>query len=171
MIQVCLYHFWLIVVITNRENAMVRRMELQGIANSLNGSFISRNNDFRGYWSIGQLKLFTNNSGNDRVEFSLPTKQAFAHAELLNSVEQHYTRILEKLLNKQKVPLLWVKEVNIVLDFSPIVKTSQLAECVTSGDPFRCECQIIDDKGRTYSSVHYGRCQPHSTRREIRSTR
>ena len=36
---------------------MARRIEPRGIANAINGSFVSRNNDFAGYWTIGQLKL------------------------------------------------------------------------------------------------------------------
>jgi len=35
---------------------MARRSELKGIAIAINGSFVSRNNDFNGYWSIGQIK-------------------------------------------------------------------------------------------------------------------
>ena len=150
---------------------MARRNELQGIANSLNGSFISRNNEFRGYWSIGQLKTFAMSSDKKIVRISIPTRNAYAHCELLNSIERHYARIFEKLLNKQKIPAFWVKEANIILDFGTIVNNSQLLECVTSGQPFRCECQITDDKGRTYSSIHYGRCLPHSSKRELRSTR
>ncbi|MEI1646422.1 hypothetical protein QJN88_22845, partial [Escherichia coli] len=36
--------------------AMARRIDLHEIVYVLNGSFVSRNNDFRGYRAIGQLK-------------------------------------------------------------------------------------------------------------------
>ncbi|GAB0522942.1 hypothetical protein BT08F39_44010 [Escherichia coli] len=36
--------------------AKARRIDLHEIVNALNGSFVSRNNDFRGYRAIGQLK-------------------------------------------------------------------------------------------------------------------
>lgn len=36
---------------------MARRIELRGIANAINVSFVSRNNDYAGYWAIDQLKL------------------------------------------------------------------------------------------------------------------
>ena len=36
--------------------AMARRIDLHEIVNALNGSFVSRNNDFRRYGAIGQLK-------------------------------------------------------------------------------------------------------------------
>lgn len=51
---------------------MARRIELQGIANALNKSFVSRNNDFRGYWAIGQLKLFAIYNNLTTMQFFLP---------------------------------------------------------------------------------------------------
>lgn len=150
---------------------MARRIELQGIANSFNTSFISRNNDFKGYWAIGQLKLFTLNNGIHTMEFSFPTKATHSTLELLNYTKCHYSRMLEQLLKKQKIPSSWVKEASITLDFHTAVEDSLLPECSAFGSPFSSLCQIIDDKGHIYSSLLYGRCLPHSPLREWRSTR
>ncbi len=50
---------------------MARRVELRGIANALNESFVSRNNDFKGFWTIGQLKLLAINNNLSAMLFPL----------------------------------------------------------------------------------------------------
>ncbi|NIY47533.1 hypothetical protein [Cedecea colo] len=150
---------------------MARRSELKGIANSLNGSFISRNNDFDGYWSIGLLKLFAIERGFTSVGVSLPLQQPDTNFSLINDIAQRYTVILADLLRKQHLPNSWVSNVSITVDFFAIVAGSQLSTYPASGTPFKCLCQIIDDNGWLYTSISYGRCKPHSAVRELRSSR
>ncbi len=150
---------------------MARRTELKGIANSLNGSFVSRNNDFGGYWSIGLLKLFAIERGLTSVGFSFPMHKPNASFALMNYIARCYMCMFADLLRKQQLPDSWVREVSITIDFDTIAEDAQLPGCPALGEPFKCVCQIIDDNGRFYSSIIYGRCLPHSTVRELRSTR
>ncbi|MDI9228963.1 hypothetical protein QMZ20_23675, partial [Serratia bockelmannii] len=57
---------------------------------------------------------------------------------------------------------------SITLDFNVNAKHEQLNKCSTAGEPFQCRCQIIDDTGRCYSSVVYGRSQVHSSVKELK---
>lgn len=150
---------------------MARRSELKGIANSLNGSFISRNNDFDGYWSIGLLKLFAIERGFTSVGVSLPLREPDTRFSLINDIAQRYTVILADLLRKQRLPNSWVSNVSITVDFFAIVEEAQLSTYPVSGTSFKCLCQITDDNGRLYASKSYGRCKPHSAARELRSSR
>lgn len=150
---------------------MARRTELRGIANSLTGSFVSRNNESGGYWSIGQLKLFATENRLTSVRFSFPAHTFDTHVVLLNNIARRYTSLLAELLVKQQIPEFWVKEVSITLDFDVIAEAPRLFDSPTLGEPFKCLCQIVDDNSHLYSSVIYGRCLPHSAARELRSPR
>lgn len=155
---------------SNQGIAMARRIELHGIVNAINGSFVSRNNDFRGYWAIGQLKALAIDTGVTSMRFSLIPKTDTI-SSLQRYIVYHYTGMLEDLLRKQQIPDFWVNEANIMLDFGANVENTWLHECSTSGEPFQCCCQITDDTGRSYSSIIGGRCLPHSAMKELKSTR
>lgn len=150
---------------------MARRIELQGIANALNESFISRNNDFAGYWAIGQLKSFSINNTLSSIIFSLTAPATNTIFNLQNYIVLHYSKKLAYLLKKQQIPDCWVHKISITIDFSVNAKHEQLRDYPTSGEPFQCCCKITDDTGRVYTSIRYGRCQPHSRVNELKSFR
>lgn len=85
---------------------MARRIELQGIANALNGSFISRNNDFEGYWAIGQLKSLATNNSLSSITFSLTAPTTNTIFNLQNYIVWLYSNKLESLLKKTTNPRL-----------------------------------------------------------------
>ncbi|MCY0791981.1 hypothetical protein N0392_20175 [Morganella morganii] len=150
---------------------MARRSELKGIAIAINGSFVSRNNDFNGYWSIGQIKSFALYNGLTSVTFPLTLPMTNSVSNLQNYMVNRYAKMLNTLLTKQKLPSLWVSNAVIKIDFNANVEYAKLYENTTSGEPFQCTCKITDDNDRDYSSIMYGRCLPHSVVRELKSTR
>lgn len=150
---------------------MARRIELKGIANAINGSFVSRNNDFNGYWSIGQIKSFALDNGLTSVTFPLILPMTNPTSNLQSYTVNHYAKMLKSLLTKQKLPSLWVSNAVIKIDFNADAKHTKLYEDTTSGEPFQCTCKITDDTDRDYSSIIFGRCLPHSAIRELKSTR
>lgn len=107
---------------------MVRRIELSGIANALNGSFISRNNDFAGYRAIGQLKLLAINNALSSITYSLIGPMPSSTINLKNYIVWHYSNMLEHLLNKQQIPNYWVHVASITIDFNVSAKYEQLDE-------------------------------------------
>ncbi|HDC4351961.1 TPA: hypothetical protein O8L21_003290 [Enterobacter cloacae] len=150
---------------------MARRVELRGIANALNESFVSRNNDFKGFWTIGQLKLLAINNNLSTMVFSLTPPENVPHCNLRHYVVLHNAAMLTHLLRKQQIPDFWISEASITIDLNVNTDHDYLNGYSTSGEPFKCRCQIIDDTGRSYSSVVYGRCQAHSSVKELKSTR
>ncbi|MBG5925759.1 hypothetical protein [Providencia rettgeri] len=150
---------------------MARRIELSGIANALNGSFVSRNNDFARYWAIGQLKSLAINNALSSITFSLIAPTPSSTISLKNYILWHYSNMLEHLLKKQQIPNYWVREASITIDFSVRAKYEQLDEFSSSSEPFQCCCKIIDETGRCYSSIIDSQCQPHSAVKELKSVR
>lgn len=150
---------------------MARRSELKGIANGINESFVSRNNDFNGYWSIGQIKSFALDNGLTSVTFPLTFPMTNPASNLQIYTVHRYAEMLKNLLSKQKLPDLWVRNAIIKIDFNANLKHAKLYEDTILGEPFQCTCKITDDTERDYSSIIYGRCLPHSVVRELKSTR
>ncbi|MBY4840283.1 hypothetical protein [Pantoea sp. DY-5] len=150
---------------------MARRSELKGIANSINESFVSRNNDFNGYWSIGQIRSFALDNGLTSITFPLTFPMTNPASNLQIYTVHRYAEMLKNLLFKQKLPSLWVSNAVIMIDFNVNAKHAKLYEDTNSGEPFQCTCKITDDTDRDYSSIVSGRCLPHSVVRELKSTR
>lgn len=97
---------------------MARRIELRGIANALNESFVSRNNDFKGFWTIGQLKLFAINNNLSTMVFFLTPPKSVPHCNLRHYVVIRYAAMLAHLLRKQQIPDFWISEASITIDFN-----------------------------------------------------
>lgn len=150
---------------------MARRSELKGIANAINESFVSRNNDFKGYWSIGQIKSFALDNCLTSMTFPLILPKTNPTSNLQSYTVYRYANMLKSLLTKQKLPDFWVSNAVIKIDFNADAEQVKLYEYTTSGEPFQCTCEITDDTGRDYSSIIYGRCLPHSVAQELKSTR
>jgi len=83
---------------------MALRRELKGIANAINESFINRNNDFKGYWTIGQLKSLALDNGITSMTFPLMLSRANFTSGLQSYTVCHYAKTLKLLLIKQKLP-------------------------------------------------------------------
>lgn len=150
---------------------MARRRELKGISNAINENFVSRNNDFKGYWCIGQIKSLALDKGLTSMTFPLMLSRANPTSGLQRHTVCHYANMLKSLLKKQKLPYSWVSNAVIEIDFNPDVVLAQLYEYNTSGEPFQCSCQITSDTGQDYTSIIYGRCWPHAIAQEFKSTR
>lgn len=150
---------------------MARRSELKGIVNALNGSFVSRNNDFKGYFSIGQLKSLALDNCLSSMIFPLILSKTTPTYNLQSYIVHRYANMLKNLLTKQKIPGFWVSKAVIKIDFIANAEQAKLYEYTTSGELFQCTCQITDDTGHDYESLIYGRCLPHSVVRELKSTR
>ena len=150
---------------------MARRTELKGIANSFNSSFVSRNNDYNGYRSVGLLKLYAIERGLTSVRFTFLPHNSDDSFVLIKDITQPYSRLFIHLLEKQQIPAAWVKEVSIMIDFATQDKADRSVISPSSGQLFKSLCQIVDDQHRLYSSAVYGQCLLHSAARELRSTR
>ncbi|WP_145554745.1 hypothetical protein [Yersinia canariae] len=147
---------------------MARRKELSGVANSLIGSFNSRNNDISGYWAIGQLKSFAAMSRLRAIAFNLLSVEPTANPDLISKVTNNYSSKLSALLISQHIPIGWVQNAAITIQFNGVTPSPTEVFRYSPGGYYRCSCEMIDDKGKSYIATDYGFCLPHSSHRELR---
>ena len=148
---------------------MARRSELQGIANALNESFVSRNNDVNGYWAMGQLKSLATDTRTTSMHFYLTHLEKETHCALYNDIVCRYAKLLARLLRQQQLHDAWISEAFILITFELNTADHRQYHITAQGEPFQSHCQLLDDMGRHYSSTLYGQCFPHSTAHELRS--
>ena len=147
---------------------MARRKELAGIASGLIGSFNSRNNDVGGYWAIGQLKSYAAINGFSTVMFNLLLSESVPEIRLPNKVASSYSIKLYTLLKLQSIPVSWVQEATITIQFTGVTPTPKEVFRHLPGDFYRCSCELIDDNRKSHTASDYGFCQPHSPHREFK---
>ncbi|HEG0619524.1 TPA: hypothetical protein SB604_000887 [Yersinia enterocolitica] len=147
---------------------MARRKELAGIASGLMGSFNSRNNDVGCYWAIGQLKSYASTNGFRTVMFNLLLNESMSGIRLLNKVTNNYFIKLNTLLTLQSIPVSWIQGATITIQFTDVTPTPKEVFRHSTGDFYRCTCEIVDDKGKYYVTSDYGFCKPHSKYNELK---
>lgn len=143
---------------------MTRSRDLQGIANSLVETFISRNNDVSGYWGIGKLYQETIAYSTSKMDLDLLARTAQPGGSIALAVAAHYADYLAFRLDG-----LVIAAASVSLEFGA-APSSVLSVRSTYGDPFTCSVLITSESGRTYAASRAGHCAPHSPR-ELRSSR
>ncbi|ABS49152.1 MULTISPECIES: hypothetical protein [Yersinia pseudotuberculosis complex] len=147
---------------------MARRKELVGVTHGIIRSFNNRNNDINGYWAIGQLKSFAALNGLASITFNLlPIEPAF-NIELINKVTKNYSAKLYSLLISQRIPVGWIQNAAIVIQFSGVTPSLSEVNRCSFGEFYHCSCEVIDDNGKSYIASDYGFCLPHSPHKELK---
>jgi hypothetical protein len=150
---------------------MARRSELKGIANSLAGSFVSRNNDVDGYWALGKLYLHAKNAPSPRVSVELTPVHNARVEEPNAAIAGEYRRILERLFRKQRLKIEWLANATILIEFESPNAKPRFFYRQGPGRAFLCTVTITDDRDRRYESSIPGWCWTHDPTMEIQSTR
>ncbi|MCJ8274859.1 MAG: phage terminase family protein [Psychrosphaera sp.] len=145
---------------------MARRKELGSIASGLIGSFSSRNNDIDGYWGIGKLYRFAKINETDNIVIDLIKQEMTPQSTDFNSLITFYRTMLAR-----RIPLTWIASATITVRFNQEYKAKYHYWTSNLGKPCMCECEIIDDNGRTYYAYTGTNCQPHDPSKESRSCR
>lgn len=150
---------------------MARRSELSGIANSLASSFVSRNNDVNGYWALGKLYLHAKHVSPPSASIQLTPVQNARVEEPTASIARKFERVLENLLEKQRLHRGWLATARIQIDFESSSAKPRFIYRQGPGRAFLCTVTITDDRGRKYESSTAGWCWPHDPTLESQSTR
>lgn len=146
---------------------MTRRAVLQGVANNLASSFVSRNNDIGGYWGLGMLYIYCQENSQRKVTFALAPPGSLVEIEPLAAIVVTYATALKRLMHKNGVPERWLSAASVEIEFD--VKERPYPLCA---DPsFLCQVQLTTDNGRIYRGLAAGYCRPHDPNREFKSTR
>ena len=145
------------------------RRELLDIAGALAGSFVSRNNDLDGYWTLGLLRSYADSNHVGHLRFDVANSGTQPENELLLRVAETYRQLLARQLTTRRIAREVVVRAEVVLTFDrDAPNASSLA---TYGSPFSCTVRLTDHRDREFERCIVGRCAPHDPRRELRSTR
>jgi hypothetical protein len=137
---------------------MPGRKELKGVAHDLLGSFVSRNNDVRGGWGIGELYDHALWNRVQRVEIDLLNLGIAPSGKKFGPMVSQYSDMLSKLCRRKGITRSWIRGARIHIKFG--IDPDCYIPYVTQGDPFKCVFEIEDDRGHKYAVQRLGRCLP-----------
>lgn len=144
---------------------------LKNIANGLCGSFVSRNNDVNGYWSIGKLRLLAEQHGQATLSLDPLSLSMQPASSEFSAVLARYRRLLEKLAKLSRVPLEEIKGAYITIDFAPEPWPRPSYIGPRWGDQFVLTVTITANGRATGIVRHASYCRPHDPTKESKSTR
>lgn len=145
------------------------RNALKSIAAGVLGSFVSRNNDFNGYWAIGQLYSLALKSRGKTVSISLTGDSGVPRGTLPGALEFKYGEMFFNLLARWAIQKDCIKTATIILEFECDMPSSQVL--ANNGKPFRATFAVETDYGQCFQLQYSGACWSHNPARESRSTR
>jgi hypothetical protein len=149
---------------------MARRKELKNIAQGIVSSFVSRNNDYDGYWELAKLYGLANKNKGVRVSIDLLESKICPYSKSFEPLVQLWRGKFLRMLNKRSIQVGWVDSANIHACFN-VDYNSQLHRWGAYGEPCTCTCEIITDNGITYSVSAGTKCMPFSKTAFQRSSR
>jgi len=147
---------------------MPRRREFKGVSKNLAEWCLSRNNDYLGYWAIGQLYSFSQNQKVSVVSLDVLSMQFFPENKELSSLCNGFAEIVKKQMAANSIPNYWLKSIRIQFHFeAPYQKKYHLFGSAI-GKPMVCSVVIVTDLGREYYGESGCNCRPHNPAREHR---
>jgi hypothetical protein len=145
------------------------RREFLDVAAAIAGSFVSRNNDVDGYWSLGLLRSYADHHKLRSLRFDILAPDAVQGRGLLTLISDTYRGVLVRQLAVRKIARATLSKAEIALTFNP--EAPNLPTAPTYGAPFFCVVRLTDYRGREYERSLLGCCAPHNQLRELRSSR
>jgi len=150
---------------------MPRGARLTNIASGLCGSFVSRNNDLDGYWSIGKLRSLAERYGRTTVLIDVLTSSIHRSSSEFAPVLARYRSLLAKLADLSGIRLDEITAAHISLDFAPPPWPRISYYKLQWGDQFTLTVTINADGRAAGIVLHAGYCRSHDPARESRSAR
>ena len=150
---------------------MPRRSELNGVASDIVRSFVSRNNDVRGYWALGMLYVYAKEHSDNLLPIPLVPLEFAASMEPVAFVARNYGNKLSAMMENRKLPKSWLTSAYITVQFESTTAKPQFFSTRANGRPFHCQIEIEDDLGRKHAASVAGWCSPHDSNIETQSTR
>ncbi len=144
---------------------------LTNIASGLCGSFISRNNDLDGYWTIGKLRLLAGQHERDAVLLDLLAPSMEPPSSGFAPVLARYCRLLAKLARLSGTRLEQITAARITVDFEPTPWPRASYYQPRWGEQFMVTVTIGADGRADGIARQAGYCRPHDPASERRSAR
>lgn len=130
------------------------RSRLKHCASGLLARFISRNNDYQGFWTLGVLYSCVR-VAPWRAEFNLISEDAYPNNKIAASVAAQQSTFLRDALSKQNVAWDCVKRATLTVQFNAGVRVGHTG---TNGEPFVCTLELESVAGHSATVSLVGRC-------------
>lgn len=147
------------------------KANIKNLAYGLLGTFVSRNNDIGGYWSLGVLRLYAEHNGLEKVIIDLlhPTLE-LAYKSPVVQAEETYGRWLRNRLTEKQLDVRLIAEAKVHVRFSTFREFPNAIRD-TRGEPYHCTVTISRRDRKPYVVSKVGVCAPHDPKKDRRSTR
>ncbi len=148
---------------------MIAKRWLTHTAAGLLDSFVSRNNDYMGYWAPGVLSTETRATGM-QVELDLIRVAARPDAPAADAAAQYWSGYLSEALRRHgsTVDELETATVSLAFGLPPMPLPSYY---MCGGDPFSCSVRLVARSGDAVERKALRSCLPHLSHDGRRSTR
>lgn len=133
---------------------MKNRSRLKHAASGLLARFMSRNNDYQGFWTLGVLYSSVR-TAPWHVELNLISGDAYPTNKITTSVAAEQSTFLRTALAKQNIAWHSVKRATLTVQFNARV---QVGYTGTRGEPFVCIVELESAAGRSATVSLVGRC-------------
>ena len=130
------------------------RSRLKHGVSGLLARFISRNNDYQGFWTLGVLYSSVR-TAPWRVELNLISGDAYPPNKIATSVAAEQSTFLRTALSKHNVAWQSVKRATLTVQFNADVKVGYTG---TRGEPFICIVELESAAGQSTTVSFVGRC-------------
>ena len=147
---------------------MARRSQFKGIAYNLVKWSLSRNNDYSGYWAVGQLYSLAIDSKCKEVNFDILRNTITPETHLFSDLFSTQLNIISQITNKNCIPLSWLKEANVIFKFDVEYQDKYHFFGSALGNPMTCSVELISDLGKVYSYTDGCNIRLHDPKREYR---
>jgi hypothetical protein len=152
------------------------RKRLKGAVYNLAQWCLSRNNDFQGYWAVGQLYRHVQEQGVNESCLDLCTVQVEYDPLLYQALRFLHLQRFKMILARQKLILDGVNMLQVTYRFEALPAAELIqAGLHTTTAPVAATgvcCQVVlqTDQGRHYLARQYDWVWPHDPQRELRRT-
>jgi len=143
----------------------------KNVSGGLVGTFISRNNDYEGYWALGKLKSLVSKSNQKNINVSIKPLEPSSSEPIIHDLSVRYRSVLDRMVERVGRTDTDVSNASIQIRFSLTESESHLVKAPMRGHPFCAEVTIVDRRGKAYSQRRYSICDYHDPLRESRSGR
>lgn len=146
-----------------------RRTALMGLTAWMRDTFMSRNNDFEGYWVPGQLYRAVENFPEKKFVVDFLDGAFAPDTDITQKISRKYPDFLWRMLNRQGIPAVWIQSATVTCVFGVEKPGDDRKDW--SGGPggfYDCVAEIVDNRGRAYRMAREGWCWPHDPKREYR---
>ena len=150
---------------------MPRRRELKGITINFAKLLSGRNNDYLGYWAVGQLSLLVQRNSVESITLDLLTLSNSLDSHQMLEIFQQMKDELHRLLEAQKIPFVWVKSVSVEFSFNQEYQEKYHYWRSALGKHYLVAVEIETDLGHINKALEGGNVNPHDPSKEHRSNR